>query len=530
MVDGQTRRQMETDGASSASGGFLMQPGHNCWRIETAGRAAHLVDGEEYFSAAKEALLKARHSVLLLGWNFAEQAQLQPGRHDPDWPDELGAFLETLTKDREGLSVSILVWDKTPVLALGRREVPGAQAARMSSGRVHYHLDTAHPTLASHHQKVLVIDDAVAFCGGFDFAANRWDTREHTPGDARRKMPAGQPYEAHHDVMLAVDGDAARALGDLARERWRLATGETLDPAPPGLDAWPEGQVPQFRDVPVAIVRTAPAWKERPEIREAEALFLDSIAAARDSIYIESQYFASPRIADAMAARLAEADGPEIVVVNPKRAPSATEQVAMDTARTRMLHDIQKADRSGRFRLFAAINGKDEIVVHSKVMVVDDALLRIGSANLNNRSMGTDTECDVAIEAARAPDEAVVRQGIVDFRNDLLAEHLGVDAEVLARSVSEKGSMVGAIDVLNGTRQRRLGTFDEPHPNRLVPVEHNALMDPYKPLGRSWKTSRGALALASAAILSAAAVALMARRRRPLGHRASKIVRRHEPK
>ena len=38
-------------------------------------------------------------------------------------------------------------------------------------------------------------------------------------------------------------------------------------------------------------------------------------------------------------------------------------------------------------------------MIHSKVMVVDDFLLRIGSANLNNRSMGTDTECDLAFAA-----------------------------------------------------------------------------------------------------------------------------------
>lgn len=268
------------------------------------------------------------------------------------------------------LSVNVLVWDKTPVLALGRREVPGAQAARMNTGGLRYRLDAAHPALASHHQKVLVIDDAVAFCGGFDFAANRWDTREHIPGDLRRRLPNGLPYEAHHDVMLAVDGDAARALDDLVRERWRLATSETLAPAPPGeCVAGQSGSA-----FPRCARRSAgppPAWRERPEFREAEAL-PQFHRRARDSIYIESQYFASPRIAEAMAAHLAEADGSEIVVINPKRAPSATEQVAMDTARTRMLCNIQKAGRFDWFRLFAAIKGEDEIAVHSKVTVVED--------------------------------------------------------------------------------------------------------------------------------------------------------------
>ena len=31
---------------------------------------------------------------------------------------------------------------------------------------------------------------------------------------------------------------------------------------------------------------------------------------------------------------------------------------------------------------------------------IDDTLLRIGSANINNRSMGFDTECDLSLEAA----------------------------------------------------------------------------------------------------------------------------------
>ena len=226
--------------------GTLLKRGRNCWRIETAHRAACLVDGEAYFAAAKQALLRARHSVLLIGWNFAQHAPLEPGNPDPEWPDGVGDLLQALVKRREGLRIDVLVWDKTAVLALGRRRVPGVQAAQMNAGRLQYRLDTKHPVLAAHHQKVLVVDDTVAFCGGFDFAANRWDTRGHRQKDPRRKLPTGAPYEAHHDVMLAVDGPAARALGDLARERWHFATGERLEPPPARLDAWPEGVTPDF--------------------------------------------------------------------------------------------------------------------------------------------------------------------------------------------------------------------------------------------------------------------------------------------
>lgn len=490
----------------------LLKPGRSCWRIETARRAACLVDGEAYFAAAKQALLRARHSVLLIGWNFAEHASLEPGGTDLEWPDRVGDLLQALVERREGLRAHVLVWDKAATMALGRRRVPGVQAARMNTGCLQYRLDAQHPVLAAHHQKILVIDDAVAFCGGFDFAANRWDTRGHDPQDPRRKLPTGAPYEAHHDVMMIVDGLAARALAELARERWLLATGERLDPPPAGLEAWPEGVTPDFRDVPVGIVRTAPAWQGRPEVREVERLYLDSIAAARETIYVESQYLASPEIGRALAARLGEPQGPEVVIVNPKRAPNWIEQVAMDNARTQIARRLCDADRYDRFRLFAAVNQGKEIVVHSKVMIVDDRLLRIGSSNLNNRSMGVDTECDLAIEApAGSADEKQVRAAIVKVRNDLISEHLGMDEAQFSRALEKHGSVIRAIDALNGASERRLASFPPPRAGKLNRIEHNALMDPFKPIGaerpllprRGFGLTRGSLcALAALAALS----------------------------
>ena len=495
----------------------MLARGRNCWRIETADRAAVLVDGEAYFAAAKSAMKKAQHSVLLLAWNFAEEAGFSADSTEDGWPNRMGDFLHALTSEREDLTVRILLWDKAPAMAIGRRRVPGAQLRHMNSDRVEVRLDAAHPAAATHHQKVLVVDDAVAFCGGFDFAANRWDTRAHLPQEPRRRMPSGPPYEAHHDVMMAVDGDAARALGDLARERWRHATDAVLDPAPEPADRWPEGVEPDFRDVPVAIVRTAPAWKDRPEIREAETLYLDSIAAARDAIYMESQYLASHRIGHALAARLQEPDGPEVIVVTPKRAPSWTEQVAMDNARTEIARQLIDADRHNRFRLFAAVHGDDEIVVHSKVTVIDDRLLRVGSSNLNSRSMGVDTECDLAIEANA--DQGEVRSAVRRIRDDLIAEHLGVSVDRVSDAVARHGSLVRAVDALNGASERRLTPFPEPQTRVLHRVEHNPLTDPIRPLGsrkrlpslRTPAGTVGAVVLAASALFCAT---LLIRRRR----------------
>ncbi|WP_372623574.1 phospholipase D-like domain-containing protein [Falsiroseomonas sp.] len=510
----------------------LLDPGRNCWRVETAHRAACIVDGEAYFSLAKQALLRARHSVLLLAWDFAERARLEPGEADPAEPDRIGDLLRALADRPDGPEIRVLVWSKAALLGLRRWRLPGAQARHLDGGRLRYVLDDRHPALACHHQKVLVVDDAVAFCGGFDFAANRWDTRAHLSDDPRRHRPSGSPYEPHHDLMMAVDGPAARALGELARDRLQRATGERLEPAPPGGDPWPEALRPDFKDVPVGIARTVPAWRDQTEVREVERLYADAIAAARETIYIENQYFASPVIAEMLARRLAEPHGPEIVIVNPKMAPSAAERVAMDSARSDNAGRLRAADRFNRFRLYAALTrGDAEVIVHSKVMVVDDRLLRIGSANLNNRSMGVDTECDLAIEAVPGTaEEAVVRQAIRRVRDALIAEQVGASAERLSRVIAEQKSMILAIERLNGSSSRRLMEFPPPRPDGAPNWPHQVLTDPLRPplrparewLGFSPSALRpvGAVALGAALIGLAAAWWLDRRRhQRPFGRR-----------
>ncbi|WP_230533025.1 phospholipase D-like domain-containing protein [Microvirga roseola] len=460
----------------------VLQPGRNCWRIETAHRASCLIDGEEYFPAVKQVLLRAQHSVLLLAWDFAERARLEPGNPHASEPDRIGDLLQTLVASRKDLQVRVLVWDKAMWLALRRQRIPGMQAQHLNDERLRYILDDRHPTLACHHQKVLVIDDTIAFCGGFDLAANRWDTRAHLRHDRRRHKPSGQPYQPHHDVMMAVNGPAARALGDLARARLYRATGERLEPAAPGQDPWPECLKPDFWDVPVGIARTIPAWQDQVGIREVEQLYIDAIASARQTIYMENQYLASHRVGDALAERLTELDGPEIVIINPQHAPSTIEQMAMDHARTVIVQRLRDADRFGRLRCYAALTEDAEIVVHSKVMVVDDRFLRIGSSNLNNRSMGTDTECDLAIDATPGMErEADIRKAIRHVRNRLVAEHVGASIRDLSKATNEYASVIGAIERLNGRSSRRLVKFPEAQPSHTSTYAHDRLTDPASP-------------------------------------------------
>lgn len=442
------------DERPAAATPVLLKPGATCWRVAQARRFSILVDGAAYFRAMQSAMRKAERSIMLLGWDFDPDIQLDP---DGD-ARPLRLLLEEQLVARPDLRIHILIWDMAAVFSMQRRARPQDAPKRLPRERLEYQVDGRHPLGAAHHQKLLVIDDAVAFCGGSDFTRNRWDTPEHRRWDPRRLTASGEMFDPRHDVVAAVDGAAAAALGDLARERWRRRTGVQLARAEPANDPWPEDLQPDARDISVGIARTEPEWAGRKEVREIEALHLAAIAAARRWIYLENQYFTSPVIAATLARRLGEADGPEIVVVGPLRSGGRLDRFAMDRARNNLIHRLRAADRHDRFRAYAPIaEGNVPITVHSKVAIVDDRFLRIGSANLNNRSLGLDSECDIALDGFDAePDPRAANSAARSGLGRLIAEHLGASVEALAASLDAKGRLIGAIDQLNPRRGRRL--------------------------------------------------------------------------
>jgi phospholipase D1/2 len=279
-------------------------------------------------------------------------------------------------------------------------------------------------------------------------------------------------------VATAVDGAAARVLAEQARDRWSAATGEDLAPLPqPSESLWPRRLEPSVRDVEVGVARTMPELPGHDEAREVEALNLAAIASARDVIYLENQYLAARGLAEALAERLREPDGPEVVIVLPRSSESRLEVESMDSARERLVRLLWDADEHGRFGVYwPAVKGGESVYVHSKVMVVDDRLLRIGSSNLNNRSLGFDSECDVAIEASAGRDD--VRQLIVGTRNGLAAEHLGVSPEVFGDEVTTRGSFLQAIEALRGTGRSLRKFTDFMVSADASPFAENDLMDP----------------------------------------------------
>lgn len=465
------------------------RPGETCWRVETANRYAVLMENAAYFEALRSALHKAQRSIVMLGWQFDPRTRLDPESPLTNHQAEIGHQLRMLVKSKPELDVRLLIWKSPLVIAASQGFFPQRAHAWFRKRMVEFRLDSPGPMGACHHQKVVIIDDAVAFCGGGDVSTDRWDSAEHLDDDPRRCQPSGLIPSPRHEVMAVMDGPAARALGDLARERWYRATSERTFAEEPVDDPWPDGVEPDLRDTPVAIARTEPQCSGRSEVRENEALHLEAIRRARKLIYLENQYFTSPRIAAALAERLVEDDSPEIILVSTGESPSWFDKMTMDTARSEVLFRLEQADRHNRFFAFTPHTKRGErIIVHAKVSIYDDEVLRIGSTNLNNRSFGFDTECDVAAAPGTEEGRAAIRR----FRHRTIGHWIGESAEEFAAAEAVMGSVGEAIIKFDTGRMRLLGTAQPSRMERLIaefqlgdPVSTRDAFRPWKRRSRS---------------------------------------------
>jgi phosphatidylserine/phosphatidylglycerophosphate/cardiolipin synthase-like enzyme len=466
------------------------------WRAARADKACVIVDAEDYFRLARAAMCKARKRIMLIGWDFDARIELVRG---PDGkgapgkagsaPTSIGDLIYWLVERNAELEVFLLRWDLGALKSLFRGKTAFTVAKWMLHPRIHVKLDGHHPPAASHHQKIVVIDDAFAFCGGIDMTGDRWDTRCHADDDPARVRPDGSHAEPWHDATTALQGPIAAELGKHARDRWKRATGETLPAIRAKHDCWPEELPVQFAGVEVTISRTAPRMDDQREVTEIEQLYLQQIARAKRFIYAESQYFASRRIAEAIARRLDEADGPEIVIINPEGAQGWLEPVAMDTARARLVEALRRRDAHGRLRIYHPYTrDRTPIYVHAKILIVDDVILRVGSSNMNNRSMRLDTECDVAIDCAAQPN-ADCTAAIAHIRNDLIAEHLDRGASEIGDRLAETGSLIETIESLRFTgrknardRRRTLLPYQMPDLTAVAAwLTDNEVLDPEGP-------------------------------------------------
>lgn len=472
-----------------------MQPivvvGKNCWRIEACLRASAIVDAADYYHLIKEAMVGARNRILIIGWDFDTRIALEP--EEARASGTLGEYFLALAKENPDRNIDILKWSFGAKKQFLRLSTAWMLWKWHRTKAIDFRFDSAHPPGCSHHQKIVVLDDRLAVCGGIDISTARWDTCLHIDDDERRKLPNGRPYTPWHDVTMMLEGPIANALADLGEERWARATHTKLPPIKAReTSLWPADLPVHFENVSVAIARTRAEYADATEVREIEALYLDMIAAAQKFIYFENQYFTSAKIAAAIAKRLEEENPPEFILVMPRQANGWLEQKAMDAARVQLTRSIGRIDRNNRFRIYVPVTKKGaDIYVHAKVSIVDDRLIRIGSSNLNNRSLGLDSECDVVIDAALEANQHTTEE-IARLRTRLIAEHLDIKPDQFVKEVARCGSLIGAIEALRGSGKTlelldlvKPGAFDKfiADNELLDPENADAMLDPISERG-----------------------------------------------
>ena len=492
--------------------------GFNCWRMDRADRFSVIVDGKSYFRALRQALLQARQRVFMIGWDFDFGIEMLPGESDghdnaPDgFPNRIGPFLDALADHNPDLNIYMLQWSGGVLLAPGQ-VLPSLQMKFLSPDQVHLAFDGRHPVGACHHQKVVAIDDVTAFCGGIDVTDGRWDDRDHLTDNPQRRLLDGEIAQPWHDAAVVLDGPAAHALSELARSRWARANGKDLGALPASCDPiWPDSIKPDFTRITVAIARTEPPESDRAAINEIETLYLDAISSAKDYLYFESQYFCSDKITDALARRLREEDGPEVIVINPFASPNSAEDIAMNIPRNRMIQQLAKADHHGRFAIYYPVTRAEEpIYVHAKILISDDRFLRVGSSNIDRRSMGFDTECDVALLAEDTATSHELRTILLG----LIAEHLDRDANEIDTEVAKTKRLIATIEQLNRPSGRRLRRLEQSPPSPIKELlAETRFFDPRYRSSAKARTGITARHLIWGAALAVAATVLWKRRKK----------------
>lgn len=465
----------------------LALPGKTAWVREKADSFAVMIDAENYFQKLYEVAQFATKNIFICGWDIDSRTALIKNEDGTSALDQqLYYFLRKLVAKNKDLHVYLLCWNYSLVFSIERELWP---MFKSWGERIHFILDKHHPLLSSHHQKFVVIDDQIAFLGGIDLCEHRWDTRAHFIHSNRRKNCYGVSYRPWHDIQTMMSGDAAKRLGSLFRERWYFATKEVIPTSmasslhpPLPTESFFSDMSLQIKQMILSFCRTQPKFKAQKRSRENFLLTLELLKTARRFVYIENQYLTSRKVRKQIEKRLADPHGPEIIVVLPKFPFGWLESITIAILQTRAIRRIRSKDRYGRFQTFYPQLAHQEetfLYVHSKLMIVDDLYLKIGSTNINNRSMGLDTEIDIFIEASNEQ----VQNFIAEVRHQLLSEHLNQSKEWLIEQ-ENRMSLLTMIESLKDNPRTlkklkpnshewidyitpHIPFFDSPHPIRI---------------------------------------------------------------
>jgi phosphatidylserine/phosphatidylglycerophosphate/cardiolipin synthase-like enzyme len=358
-----------------------------------------LIDGENALPAIAEAIRSARSHVHIAGWHVTPDFELERG-------EGAQPLRELLAEVAERVPVRVLLWAGAPLPVFNppRKRVREVRRQLCEGTEIRCELDEREHPVHCHHEKIVVVDDEVAFVGGIDLTELSGDRFDHCHHPPRRKL-------GWHDIASRLRGPIVADVADHFAFRWREVTGEALpEPAEPA--AAGEQTVQLVRTVPQGIYD----WLPKGDYRILEA-YIRALRSAEHLVYIENQFLWSPEVIEVLADKIRNPPSEDFRVlallpVHPNNGADVTRGMAAELAAV--------DDGGGRF-LACSIYARGEsgepapVYVHAKVAIVDDRCLTLGSANLNERSLFNDSEANVVT------DDATLAR---DTRETLWAEHL----------------------------------------------------------------------------------------------------------
>jgi phosphatidylserine/phosphatidylglycerophosphate/cardiolipin synthase-like enzyme len=401
-----------------------------------AGNAVQpLVDGEPAFRRICEAVESAQQSAWVTVAFYRPEFQMPDGR---------GSLFDVLDRavDR-GIDVRVIFWRHPGLEQIqpgthfsGTTDERAMLAARGSRFLARW--DRAHGTYCQHQKSWLVDagrESEVAFVGGINL----------NPGSV---VPPGHPAKDGgntHDVYVELRGPSATDVHHNFVQRWNEASDRDIDDgvwphaANHDLLAFPQRTSADAGEVPVQIQRTVRRGHYTDEtptpggqayaIQQGELSIVDqylkAIDGAQRSIYLEGQAIGSPQAVDALDRALQR--GVRVAFVVPIDVNNEMAAARKNDATAPFFESIGALGRFEHFTLagLATPRGNGEyqnVYVHAKVALIDDAWCTIGSCNVANRSFYGDTELNASIW--HAPTATALR-------NELLEEHLGRDVSAL---------------------------------------------------------------------------------------------------
>jgi phosphatidylserine/phosphatidylglycerophosphate/cardiolipin synthase-like enzyme len=398
-------------------------------------RVEFLVDGAEVLPRMVDDVSAAESHVHVTGWFFTPTFRMGDG----------GPTLRGLLADAAlRVDVRVLAWAGAPLPLFhpDRGEVREMCGELTRGTRIQMQLDSRERPLHCHHEKVVLVDDRVAYVGGIDltsFAGNRLDSSSH-----ERRIGIGW-----HDACLRLEGPIVADVAEHFRLRWEGPLPETPDAEPAG---GLEAQL--VRTVPENVYDGLP----RGEFTILES-YVRALRGAERLVYLESQFLWSPELTAILADKLVDPPHPDfrVVAVLP-----ANPNNGKDDTRGQLGVLVDAAKQGGDEARFLACTlfqpGGNSVYVHAKVGIVDDAWMTVGSANLNEHSLFNDTEVNVVLR-----DEAFIRAA----RLRLWEEHLEQEADgdpcrvvdEIWRPLANESSDKRKLRLLRGVSRRSLALW-----------------------------------------------------------------------